>query len=573
MTGAEKRFNWTLFVFAFSIIFVFASTLMTSFMTFSVLEPPEIDFPEFSMEAFQFEYTLESMDSFFAPLFGVILIALPVLSVVGAIWAVVVGQINEAIKSFTKIFLVVVFMMVVVVVFDMAGLEIIGLTDAVKTVTEFYLNTVNDIYTWLADFFGGNTGGGGVEFGGPGYQLPGDPYTDPNTGEEKMHCDMDENGVIDWWEEFICNVTNPSGPTYSALTGQPYFFQIVMVSAIPLLIALLNFMFSLIFLSETARSWMDAYFAPLIPDISPVQEFHLLDFNYKMGFFAIIITFMAWMMALNFAGLYRETGILEYSYILFISIYMAMIVLSVVLLSFPNVTIYTKSNWKNTLVGTTFGLLSLFLSFQFLTGTEYTFSAYEYEYADYTLLQILNTFTFVAPAESFFFHILIPSFCLGMMYNRSKKRLQEGTALLQEESLEVLNNKIDALTELKDVFNKGTYERVQIIRRLRNLKRDRNRLKTMEVNLSRGFMFQDPNVYALFFVVILAANFGFSISHWVLSGMNFYIFWLSGLGIIYLVGGCIMTFIGWRFGWFSAISTHAIYNISTLLTLAFFAVV
>ena len=575
MTGNENRFNLLLFAFILAIILVFSSMFMTSFISMSALDPPEIDYPAFSMENFNYTFTLDAIDSFLAPIYTFLLIGIPGIAIAGSIWAVIVGRIDIAIKTILKILGVILLMIIVVAAFDAFGYEIPGVSDAVKAAAEFYLGSINTVYDWITDIYCLITGcdGEGPEWDKPtgtpgGIQAPpAGTTTTKEDGTEVTHGDFDEDEDVDWWEEWLYSLFNNQ---YDAALTKGVGFQICVLSCVPWLASGLNVLFSLIFLSKKARIWTINFFDNVVPEIEEDPELHLLSFNYKMGAFAILILFGAWMLFLNFAGIYQETGIIQFTQIGYISIYTIMVVTAVIFLSLPRVTLYVKSNWKNTTIGTFIGLAILYMMLQFMTGSTKTMSAYEYEYTDPAVLQVLNTFVFVAPAESIFFHILIPAFFLGWMYNRARKNLQRETLTIVEQKLEQINNKIDALEEVREIFPKGTKQRAMIVYRLESLRRRKNKLRRPVV-LDKDFVFQDLNVYLLFYIVILGSNLLFSISHWVLSGVDFYIFWLSGLGIIYLVAGCIMTIIGWRYGWFSAILTHAIYNSLSIIMLALLA--
>jgi hypothetical protein len=248
-----------------------------------------------------------------------------------------------------------------------------------------------------------------------------------------------------------------------------------------------------------------------------------------------------------------------------------MISIPVVFLSFPSVTIYTQSGWKNTVIGTVFGLGILFLSFNFLYGTTKTLDAYNLEYSGYAAQQVLNTFIFVAPAESMFFHVFLPSLFLGWLYQRGTKNADNTTKISTKDKINNLDAQITTLELVKSTYPKGDRNLKYFIKKINELKNKKRGFETKFTFSRKNFVFENFNTYVLFYIFIIIVNLVFSSTHWViLAGrMDFFIFWLSGLGIIYLIAGCIITIIGWRYGWLSAIILHALYNTIQILMATF----
>jgi len=577
LTGTKKRFNFVLFVLILFLLFLFSSVLMSTGFTLlsaNLSNPPDLDYPEFSMDLFNYSMTLDAIDSFLTPIFFFIFIGVPGMLIAGGIWAIVVGRVNEGVKAIIKVFIAFVMFTLVILAFDLIGLQIPGLTQAVKDAMNTYMNMMNDIYRWFTD----NDILPDKPVGTPGNQLPGDDMPGPDgetgTSDDIKVGDLNKDGVIDPVEEFIYWITHLGtstggmsrvGGLNAAIQKSPIGFQIYIVSFCPMMISGINILFSLIFLSKKARMWNDEFFDDFLPKEEKIPM-HLLHFNYKMGAFVGIIIFCAWLMFLNFARIYEETGIFQFTEIGYISIYMIMIAIPVIFLSMPKVAIYTKSNWRNTLKGTVFGLGILFLSFSFLSGTNRTLDAYSLEHTEFAWQQILNNLIFVAPAESMFFHVFILSFALGWMYRRGMKNTRSLSEAMVQDQISKIDTQIETIELVKNAFPKGRKEILLFSKQINELKGEKTNLG-VNVRLRKDFMFQDLNSYALTYMIIILANFLFSVSHWIiLAGtIDFFVFWLSGLGIIYLVAGCIITFIGWRYGWLSAILVHSLYNISQIL--------
>lgn len=579
MTGNENRFNVLLFVIYLAVLLIVASAFMTSLFTFNALDPPDIQYPSFSLDAFNYAITMDTIETVFVTLYSVLLIAIPVIAIFGSIWAIIVGRIDVAVKTFLKVFIAILLVVIGILVLEASGYEIFGLTDAVKTAAEFYIGSINAIYKWITDLYCLLTGCGGdggsetmsiIDFltGTTGYEDPpvGTVIT-RDDGTTYVAGDINGDGVIDAWEEFFYDLDLKGGPfLLDAMSTNPYQAQIMILSGAPLLASVLNLFFALVFLNRKARTWTIEFFDKEFPELEEDEELHLMHFNYRVFVFGIILLFGAWMMFLNFANLYRETGIIEFSQIGYISIYTILISVAFLTLSAPRVTLYVRSNWKNTLMGLAIGLATLFIMLQFLTGSSKTLSAYDYEYGDYVLLQVFNNFIFIAPAESLFFHVLIPAVALGWMYNRSQKNLERETILTAEKKIEKMEFTIASLDEMQKLVEDEPKKLAWIKARKLYYRRKQRQLKRT-VRLDKDFLYQDFNLAMLFYGVVLGSNFAFSMSHWVLSGIDPLIFWLSGLGIIYMIAGVIMTLVAWRFGWLSCILTHAIYNSATIIML------
>jgi len=75
----------------------------------------------------------------------------------------------------------------------------------------------------------------------------------------------------------------------------------------------------------------------------------------------------------------------------------------------------------------------------------------------------------------------------------------------------------------------------------------------------------------IFFVFgVLFSNFAFAVTHCLVSGIDFFVFWNSGLGVVLFVGGCWFSFIAIKYGWLSAILVHASYNSLTIIMVLMF---
>lgn len=582
----EQRFNWVFFTFVLLVILMFTSTFASTFFSLSALDnPPEIDTPAYSVEAFNYSFTLETINSIFVPLYFFMLVFIPAVTLIGAIWALVKGEVNNGVKALIALTILMSLLVAFTLQFDAMGITIPGLTDAVNAFMDFYVNSISSVYNWMMCFV--DPANCEATQSDPAANILGVRTTEPrdlgsqkppgSNAQEDIQGDLDNNGEIDWFESLAWYFTSSAnkGSVYlDSMKSNMYFVQIGISSAIPLLMAAVNFMFSLLFISKKARRWTETKFEKNIPQIEEEEEFHYLSFNYKIATFYLVIATAGWLMFLNYAGIFKNTGIIDFYAFAYMSIYSILILASVIFLSFPRVTLYTKSNWKNTIMGTLLGSAIMFLSFEFVTGSSQTLSAFDYEYSNSTWYQVLVTFVYIAPAESLFFHILFAAMFLGWMKQRSRKNLEIESNFVAEHEIVITKAIIKVLENMKNSLpktDKYIYERLQYESSISKYEQDLLELQNVNVIITKDFVFDDENTGILFYVVLFLINIIFSLSHFVpmiASGGDFYIFWLSGLGIIYLLGGVIISLIGWRFGWLSAVLVHAIFNVRTILMLS-----
>jgi hypothetical protein len=505
LTGKERKFNYSFFAFLLLSVLLFSSSFISLDASYT---------PSFSQETFHFAETMFMIENTVATFTTFIIVGIPALLLTGAIWAIIVGRINEGVKALLKVSMIIVFVITAIASLSLVGVDIFGISDGVLAGLEGMANSVAKVVSWA------------------------NPDTDFASLPE-------------------LTAENPRNMIYA------------INAATPLIISFICFVFALLFLNKKFRvssiEFFDKQYFSFLEDETK-EEMHLLRFNYRMLLFGGILSFSAFMMFLNFKRIYDETGILNFSEIGYLSIYAILMIVASVALSLPRYSIYTKSNLKNTVLGTIMGLAILFLSFQFLSGTERTLSAYGYEYNATPEYRVLNTFIFVAPAESLFFHVGVLAFGLGWMYHRADKNLSVHSNFELKHKIETREGYKQILVIMKADRSMTPHQQKQISNLLRKNEEEIRSFKA-GVSLKRDFLFEDnnKNSYILFCLIIFIANFAFSTTHWVLSDLDFFLFWMSGLGIIYFVGGCLITFVGWRFGWLAAIMTHALYNTWNIL--------
>ena len=485
-----------------------------------------------NLEAFNMSKILQYIEMMFGIIFLFLLFIVPILLIAGGIYAIISGSISEGVNAIVKVLIVFFFIIMAIFLFDLIGIEIPGISDGVVNAIKGFVGMIENIYRGL------NT----IDIFNIIPDLPNIP-------------------------EFSAG---SSSTMFEFYTENPRSFIYTVSATLPMFISTICLFFSILFLSKKIRGRTIEFFDEFSPkDEIADDEPHYFNFNYYMGFYAIIIILGAWFMYLNYTKAFRETGAIANWGKL--SIYMFMIIFPLIILSLPKITIYTRSNLKNTLKGFIIGMGILYFSLMFVCGSDQTLSAYSYAYSDTTWYQIFNTFIFVAPAESLFFHIFIPALFQGWLYNRARKNLTEMSGIAVEQ--EIIKNKgmIETYERLMDVVD-SKKEKTKLMKEINELKDEINELEP-SISLSKQrFLFEELNVYFPFLLIVLLTNFFFSISHQVLSGVDFFQFWLSGLGFVYLVGGIIMTITSWKYGWFSGILVHAVYNSISIMMVVFYSI-
>lgn len=277
-----------------------------------------------------------------------------------------------------------------------------------------------------------------------------------------------------------------------------------------------------------------------------------LKLNLTFVVFLLSILIIAFVFYLS----YSLESFVNYQNIGFFSIYLTITSVLCVLLSLGVGS--PTENSKNTPLGILFCVTLLFMYQNMFVQTR-TLNILSNEFVELTLVQILNNALFVCPTESLLFHIFPES--LVLFYFLRKNRVLSPTEL-DNRILELKNgimvNETSANIHLANKDTKSYAKTQKIIVKDKQELNDLERQKTNEVK--ETYKTLSNQQFVIFLVSVVIFNVLFSSLHWFKSGLSFEVFWSSGLGFLYLVSGIIITMIGYRFGWFSAIASHAIYN-------------
>jgi hypothetical protein len=250
----------------------------------------------------------------------------------------------------------------------------------------------------------------------------------------------------------------------------------------------------------------------------------------------------------------------------YISIYSIVSVISCLLLGLGIGSI-SKIKIKYTFIGILAGYFMLSSFHNMFTPVAMdALNAYSLEFESVTINRIIATWLFVAPSESLLFHVLLPSLVIYFLLLPVKKANNE----LINEEIEILKMKVDRLQtqtiyyqNSKMSVNLGdTIDEIdKIQRKIFNL----NKQKQKPIEFNSKYM--NKSKWAIFFSLSILFQFIFASFHYFNSDMLFKTFWLSGLGIIYLISGCILEYIAIKYDWLACIIVHALNNSVVLILL------
>lgn len=294
------------------------------------------------------------------------------------------------------------------------------------------------------------------------------------------------------------------------------------------------------------------------------EEPNQLERPRQLNLSFLIFILIIWVVAFMFYLSYSIDSFINYANIGFFGIYLTITSGCCIMLTF-GVGSPTK-NSRSTVFGVLFGVMLLFM-FQNMFTQARTLNILTNEYADLTIVQILNNLIFVAPTESLLFHVFPESLVLFVF-------LRKNVVYTEEE----LNDKISELntqimlsqttSEIRKEFNQKT-EYAKNMKELTNLKIKLAKLvHQKEIGIENTQKTISNQQFIIYLFSVFAFNVIFAVLHWFKSGLTFEVFWASGLGFLYLSSGMIITLIGYKYGWIAAISCHAIHN-SIILFLVF----
>ncbi|MFX1476673.1 MAG: hypothetical protein ACFFCI_00950 [Promethearchaeota archaeon] len=314
---------------------------------------------------------------------------------------------------------------------------------------------------------------------------------------------------------------------------------------------------------------------------------HFKSAKLKLAIIWFIIFFCGWGIALSFTNSFGVDESETYRMILYLSIYSTIITGSIFLLMTYLGDFYTDAGFKNTLKGFLYGIGGLFL-LRRLFFTQQVIGAYDSCGVSKEVAYIWLTFTFIAPAESFFFHVVWLAIVFAILAKFTKDVRAEDIELSREASLQALKQDANLslrviqvykhLAETADNAKERKIFQDELIneeKRLRNITKETKRLKTVryDVRIFEDSIFGRRNATILYYLFgPILGSIGFASLHWFILSHNvdYFEFITSGMFFIYFSGGCWFSIISRQYGYGGCILSHAFYNVSTILMYIFF---
>lgn len=360
------------------------------------------------------------------------------------------------------------------------------------------------------------------------------------------------------------NTDNAPQMTLDAVVSTPRLLSLTVTTIYPLLLSFLTFGFGLyykIFKNHKVFGSIVSEPQPQPDIIDDSNRFTISD-KKNLSFLAfIVLEFCFW---IYFAISYTPESFLTYQNILFFSTY-SIIILGISIFLFLGTGILAKNTLKGTLIGTLLGVLLLFLFQNMFVGQTTTLSAIKNEMGNPTLIQIANYFVFVSPTETLLFQIFLPALVLLYFFNKNKV-LSEPELI---EKIDQCNTQISIYTAFT------TYDVVKSQKKLEQLANEKAKWQKLlgELNQERELGLTPAKTkmtsiqFLEYLLLIVVFNIGFGILHFFKSAFypDISSFIASGLLAIYTCSGMIITLIGYKYGWISAIISHAIFDSITLV--------
>ena len=333
-----------------------------------------------------------------------------------------------------------------------------------------------------------------------------------------------------------------------------------LLTGFPIALSFVQFIFGIVFYFKQDKS------NKIIDNMVKKETIRLnkpFRFNLNMVYYMIILLVFAFGLYLS----YDLESILTYQNQGFFSIYLTISVVSLILLSL-GIGSYSKTG-KNGFVGIIYGIVGLFIFFNLFSQIQ-TLEMLSFEYSNITTNRIISQFLFVAPTESLLFHVLIPSLYLfSIMYFNERNSNEKIRSKITELNIDnhLLESYSDSNLQYNQIIKKDNTDIYKnftksILKNKRNIRKLQKKLIN-DVILDSETKISN-NQFIVYIVIVLLSNVIFATFHYFKTGLSLLDFWLYGIGLVYLGSGLWITFIGYRYGWMSAIMVHALNNAITL---------
>ena len=381
--------------------------------------------------------------------------------------------------------------------------------------------------------------------------------------------------------------------------------------ALPLFAGMVNFVSMPFFMNKKSEEIIVAFIDNLkgktkrkTPRIRQVGE-RTTKIDPVMMSIIVFILIAAWFILLAYSNSYGENAREDWKYIIYIY-YALVTAVSGILLMFVFRNYSVVTIWSF-IKGTVYGLIGLFFISR-LFMSRVTFNAMSsidmhnnYSYA-------LNTFVFIAPAETIVFCVFLPCFFLWLITRGETKAFKADSQYTKQQKLDRLEiliqiqhsrvestqKDIDFYSFLegklvkvtKDHGTKTGLEQIHTKKkvakftdRLKRRNKTLSQLKTLKTKVSQEttdtmptferdkILVENPKKLFAYVIGMFIASIAFASLHWAtISGeISFSQFWVSGLAIAFFCGGLYMAIISWRYDYAGASLAHTIFNCSSIL--------
>ncbi|MFX0132037.1 MAG: hypothetical protein ACFFDN_00195 [Candidatus Hodarchaeota archaeon] len=623
----NQRFNFHVILISMIIFLLFGSSMVT----FDASNPIDMEL--------MIEEVSEKVN------IAVIMLAfiVPIILILGAIFAFILGKINSAVMALFYALIIMAVILLFAYIFDVIGIFDFGFSD---WILDFYSELINYFYELPIQLYEGVDRA--LEFTSLGtIDLPDIPENEyfrkpsllsSSSGSEAM--DEALNGsykqVTDIFteeeKEVIEEVIDePSMELidYSALSYQKFVYAVH--DALPLIAGMLNLISLPFFAHRRSEEVITAFinkFQILTKRKMPRKRQigkRTTKIDPVMITFIVTIMISAWFVFLAYTNAYGENSAEDWRYTIFIY-YVLVTIISCVLLIWVFRT-YTPVTIWSFIKGTFYGLAGLMLISR-LFMSRATFNAFSAIKMHSNGWYAVNTFIFIAPAETICFCVMLPCLFLWLLMRSERKQTAEDKyqniqhqidntelwivaheimitqkkkeikntedrkkfygslegALYRKSTkitthLEPLNMKAFEAKET-DKQKKLRKEEQELSKRYNTLKYRKSLLiqKQQDIDIplptiQRDKMLTQPKKAFIFAIAILVSAFAFSSLHWPIISpeVDYGHYWLNGMGVINFSAGCYMAVIAWRYDWCSATTSHAFFNVSTILMVIFSA--
>jgi hypothetical protein len=471
----------------------------------------------------------ESIDTGITVLVNLVAVGLPLFLFAAVIYAFSIGKINDATSGLVKLLLVIGLVLGFSWIGGIMDWELFGMLEPIKSLQD-------KIFGWI-DTFGSNAAEPEYETAGSFMDLNGDNYISYDEYQQ-----VQANETSNWQKA-------QNFATYYSLDSNEgsHALSFYLTSSFPLFLSFITVCLGIFHsLSKTPIKY-----SKVLDNEKELKQSlnNKFEFNYNFVIFLVFELVCSLFFYISF-----DTEVLEiYTQVYIFILYLLISSIILVLLAF-GVGVYTKSHLKETIFGCVYGLFGLFLFYNMFQQEAYL-DALSNEFVVSTVRRAWIQGLFVAPTETALFHIFIPAFALFLL----TRNIDIDVKILELEDDISLYEKLLLIFDPKIEDEYDDY--VELLDGLSNTKAQLRKLKKQN---STKLQLYSSKTIALYCLIAFISNFLFACLHYPRSNLSFSVFWL-GLGLIYLASGIWITFIGFRFGWSSAILVHFLNNLIAIL--------